>query len=106
MNLVFVRLGRLCVAKLLIKHGANIDARNKFYNTPLILAARYGNLLIDFCGGMKNNCVLVHLGHLEVVKILIENGANVGAKDKDNNTALMQAIQNGYTDEVIQIVMK
>ena len=34
------------------------------------------------------------------MKSLIENGANVNAKDKNGQTALMLASQNGYTEIV------
>lgn len=44
---------------------------------------------------MKINFVFVRLGHLEVARLLVEHGANVGAKDKDNNTALIYAVRNG-----------
>ena len=39
-------------------------------------------------------------GHLEVVKLLIKEGADVNAKDKDNVTALMEASLKGHTKVV------
>lgn len=42
-NFVFVRLGHLNVARLLINRGANVNAESIFDFTPLIMAAQYGN---------------------------------------------------------------
>ena len=39
-------------------------------------------------------------GHCDVVKALVENGADVNAKDVISNTALMSASMNGHTDAV------
>jgi ankyrin repeat protein len=37
-------------------------------------------------------------GQIEVVKLLLEKGANSEAKDKSDRTALMLAVANGKTD--------
>ena len=37
---------------------------------------------------------------MDVAKLLIENGADVNAKDNDGVTALMQASENGHTEIV------
>lgn len=39
-------------------------------------------------------------GHTEVVKTLLENGANINAQDEDGETALIVAAQNGHTETV------
>ena len=39
-------------------------------------------------------------GHFEIVKILAENGANIDAENKYDNTALMWASFNGHFDVV------
>nr|WP_297278145.1 ankyrin repeat domain-containing protein [uncultured Brachyspira sp.] len=39
-------------------------------------------------------------GHLEVVKLLIDKGADVNAKDDYNRTALMLASSNGHLEVV------
>ncbi|TXJ57083.1 ankyrin repeat domain-containing protein [Brachyspira aalborgi] len=48
-----------------------IETKDKENNTALILASKFG--------------------YIEVVKILIENGANINAKNNDNSTALIEA---------------
>jgi len=57
--------------EVLIKHGANIEARDEENATPLMRAAE--------------------LGQTQVVHALLEKGANVNANDRDGNTALMLA---------------
>ena len=37
-------------------------------------------------------------GHLEVVKYLLDKGADINAKDNDCKTALMLASYNGYLE--------
>mmetsp|Transcript_27117 Transcript_27117/g.38869 ORF Transcript_27117/g.38869 Transcript_27117/m.38869 type:complete len:938 (-) Transcript_27117:892-3705(-) len=39
-------------------------------------------------------------GHLDIVKLLIKEGAEINAKDKDSVTALMEAALKGYTKVV------
>ncbi|XP_015790056.1 ankyrin repeat and KH domain-containing protein 1 isoform X2 [Tetranychus urticae] len=63
------------VADFLIKAGADIEAGG---NTPLMEAAQEG--------------------HIELVKHLINVGANVNATNANGETALMHACENGHTD--------
>ena len=39
-------------------------------------------------------------GHLEIVKILAENGANIDAENKYDNTPLIWAALNGHFEVV------
>ena len=63
--------GNLRIAKFLIENGADINCRNEFGDTPLMVACQYKNL--------------------EAVKFLIENDADIHAKDNFDNTALNKA---------------
>jgi len=69
------------VAEALLAAGAQADAANVNQRTPLMLAARqvYG----------------VEIGF---VKLLLENGANLNAVDKDGRSALMYACESGQTE--------
>ena len=68
--------------QVLLANGANIEAKpNRNKQTPLFLAAN-GD-------------------HLEVVKFLIDNGAQINAKDKNGNTALEFAADKGFL-EIVQ----
>ena len=42
--------------------------------------------------------------HPEVVKLLIDNGADVNARDGDGDTALMWAVIKDYSQEAVEIV--
>ena len=67
------------IIKYLIEKGSNIDIT--IYNKPiLIYASRYG--------------------HLEIVKLLVANGADINATDQEGKTALTMAKEAGHTEVV------
>ncbi|KAH9180932.1 hypothetical protein AeNC1_017093 [Aphanomyces euteiches] len=70
--------GHPSVVKELVANGANIEARNKNGNTPLIDAA------------LK--------GHLEVVQALLDLGADVNARNEWDDRAHMCASWEGHLD--------
>ena len=45
-------------------------------------------------------------GHLPVVQLLLEKGANINSQGLENVTALMKAVQNGHSDVVRFLVVK
>eukprot|EP01112_Ceratiomyxa_fruticulosa_P008045 TRINITY_DN2086_c0_g2_i1.p1 TRINITY_DN2086_c0_g2~~TRINITY_DN2086_c0_g2_i1.p1 ORF type:complete len:604 (-),score=99.20 TRINITY_DN2086_c0_g2_i1:63-1874(-) len=77
--------GNSLVLKLLIKRGANIEAKDKDDHTPLHYAAQSGKT--------------------EIVNTLIENGANIEAKDKDLFMPLHTAASFGQT-ELVKILLE
>ena len=107
--------------RLLLDSGANIEARDEDGETPLMMAASYGqteifNLLVD--RGAKVNirdrrgmtpliaaacaCALATMnGTYEIMKILLEKGANVNARSHDGRTALMMAA--GSPDDPVSV---
>ncbi|KAA0153200.1 hypothetical protein FNF29_03388 [Cafeteria roenbergensis] len=70
--------GHLEVARLLLSHGADIEARDIFGQTPLVLAAKKG--------------------HLSIAELLLDAGADVNAKSKADWTALTSCALRGWTD--------
>lgn len=74
----------LWVAKLLIEKEAIIDTWNKDYETPLHIAAGFGNKA--------------------VVKLLIKSGATINIGDDCGRTPLFEAIDNGYTDVALLLI--
>lgn len=62
------------VTMLLLKRGANINARNHLSKTPLLLA--------------------VENGFEEIAEFLIKKGANINVSDSKGNTALHLAARN------------
>eukprot|EP00058_Branchiostoma_floridae_P021213 XP_002606703.1 hypothetical protein BRAFLDRAFT_72529 [Branchiostoma floridae] len=77
--------GQTEVAELLIKNGANLEARNLVYQVPLHVASRYGQT--------------------EVAELLIKNGADLEARNSEYQTSLHVASSYGQT-EVSELLIK
>ena len=65
---VAMRRGHVEVARVLLEHGADREARNAYDWSPLELASREG--------------------HVELVQVLLEYGADANARDKHGDTPL------------------
>jgi ankyrin repeat protein len=65
--------------KVLLKAGADVNARNHILGDTALLAASAN-------------------GHLEVMKELLRHGADVDAKDRAGMTSLMRAASVGHVD--------
>jgi ankyrin repeat protein len=77
------------VALMLIKHDADVSAKDEKGITPLHRAA-----------------VNLHPGwRVELVRVLIEHGAGVNAPSKDGSTPLLMAAEDGSV-EVVQMLIK
>ena len=72
--------GHTEIARLLIEHMADLDARAPNGQTPLMLAAS--------------------AGYLDVVKLLVDNDADMDLEDADGHTAINLAERNGHADVV------
>ena len=106
---------------LLLAQGEEVNARDAYGNTALILAARSGRsdivqLLIDHGADVNQkdrvgNSPLIDLARypsknaLAVINILIAEGADVQAKNIYNNTALMNAVRSGQS-ELVELLIK
>lgn len=83
--LVHIIAGNLDAIKQCLSNGASINAKNDYNYTTLMLAAREG--------------------HLEIVKYLIESGADVNMSSGNGGfTPLMLASNNGHI-EVVKLLM-
>jgi ankyrin repeat protein len=93
------------VARVLVDHGASIDARTKDEATPLILATqkRHGKMvkaLIELGAnvnvktklGLTALHIAAQLGHEEIIDYLCEGGADVDAQDLPLTTPLCHAL--------------
>jgi ankyrin repeat protein len=89
------------IASALIQNGADIEAKDKRQNTPLILASKRGQLkMIEFlvnAGAMVNainqdNENALHaagfLGYIDIMEYLVARGCNVNQNGADHQTPL------------------
>ena len=75
------------IAKLLIKHGADVNAKlNTNSKTPLHEATKHG--------------------HLEIVKLLVRNGADLSYQTKNKTTPILIAAVKGYAEIVEYLIKK
>lgn len=83
------RWGLTEVAKVLISLGADVNViTSDFYDKRSILQ------------------ISIEEGNLELIKLLVENGANINYIDKMGNTALMHAAWYGKEDIVTYLISK
>jgi ankyrin repeat protein len=104
---------------LIIKGGANVNAKDKDGTTPLYWAAYYGHTAVAemlLKSGPNLNVKInlfgytpLHLaasnGHTAVVELLLKFGANVDEKDLYGNRPLHYAALNGHT-AVAEMLLK
>lgn len=105
------------VVRVLLDHGAAIEAKEREGKTSLILAAT--NAQLDVVRELSDRGVDVNVqgkdgwtalfwaaanGHLEVVRELHDRGADVNIKDNDGDTALINAANNGHIDVVHELL--
>jgi ankyrin repeat protein len=80
--------GHLEIVKLLLEHGADVNAKTK---------EGYGYTALHSAASN---------GHLEIVKLLLEHGADVNAKTKYGGyTALHSATMNGHL-EIVKLLLE
>lgn len=97
------------IAELLVRHGANLKRQwmsGEPNGTPLAWALMYGNIEIakmllnngaradykPFCGANTTLHMAVELNDPDLVKLLIQKGANPNARDHSKVTPLMLAV--------------
>jgi ankyrin repeat protein len=107
--------GRIEILKMILGAGANLKDTNRYGGTALIPAAHHGHpeavrLLLeagvapDHVNKLGWTALLeaIVLGdggpvHTEIVKLLVDGGADVNIPDKDGVTPLTHAKRRGYT---------
>uniref|UniRef100_A0AAX7TDC8 VPS9 domain-containing protein n=1 Tax=Astatotilapia calliptera TaxID=8154 RepID=A0AAX7TDC8_ASTCA len=101
--------GHLPLATLLIRHGANVNARTNQSATPLHLACQNSHIpVVRFlleCNAKLNkkdhygNTPLIHAclrGNLDTATILLQSNALVNVANLQGNTALHEAVRGGH----------
>ncbi len=111
--------GNVEVIELLLAAGADISARNEWAGTPLHYAVQNANVArcllkhgcrVDApgnedCLGMPALSLATVFGNSEVIKLLLEAGANINAQDQTGKTALMHSIQPKKAD-VLELLIQ
>ncbi len=103
----------------LVSSGTDLNPRNNFGDTPLILAVSRGNneiaeLLITKGADMeakdRNGWTAlmwaINEGNKKIVEPLIANGANVNATDREGRTPLMRAASDGRKEIAELLIAK
>ncbi|RHZ65526.1 uncharacterized protein CDV56_109049 [Aspergillus thermomutatus] len=101
--------GHALAAKLLLKQGTDLEAKDPFGNTALLWAVRGGHititrLLVDHGADIHARTVhgetplwwAARNGHEMLVELLHDKGGDIEAKDKFGLTPLAWAVENGH----------
>ena len=81
------REGRLEIARYLVQHGSDIDARDKKNKTALMIAAvkMFSHVIVDY---------------------LLQQGCDLNARDSENKTAIMLAFEYGCSESANHLIAK
>jgi len=77
--------GHEVIGKLLLEHGANINAQGEHLDTALVAASRGG--------------------HKTLVKLLFDNGADINAQGRESHTPLLAASIGGH-EAVVKLLIE
>ncbi len=110
--------GEALLVYLLLREGADEDARDGDGRTPLHKAAEEGHVEVakvllkhgaDLNAKDRYEDTPLHKaaekGRVEVVKLLLEHGADVNTRDRYENTPLDKAAENGHV-EVVKVLLE
>jgi len=109
--LICARNGLGVTMKLLLDAGADINQTNKWGHSPIYLAA-YNNKVDNATVLLKNGAkdidsalqVSAKRGHIDIVKILLNAGANINQSDTDGFSPLHHASNNNHFAIIKELV--
>jgi ankyrin repeat protein len=94
---------RIEIARFLIQEGSDVNAKDFIQDSPYLYAAAEGRIEILKAGPhCWKRWILGDGGavHTEIVRLLVEAGANVNIADRDGVTPLAHARKSGYSGMV------
>ena len=105
-----IKNGQVDKMRRLIKRGAELNSQNKMGKSPLSWAIDKNQIEIvqvllteyNLNSKMINNALFdaVHLGDIDIAKLLIENGADINTQKEFGNTSLHLAVREKNFDLV------
>ncbi|KAJ8026830.1 Transient receptor potential cation channel subfamily A member 1-like [Holothuria leucospilota] len=114
--------GHTATIQVLLRYKANISARDKHDKTAIFWAAEEQNfealqVLLDHEGAKdlidesdRYDNTALHIasekGFLAIIKLLLDRGADVDAKNEDEMTPLHLAAQNGHVQCILEFVKR
>ena len=111
-----IKEGHVSLSKWLLERRAKVDPRNEFGETALMLAAAGGDLslvkhLVTYGArinieGWSPLIYAAWRGHTEVVRYLLDNGADIDAVSANGTSALMMASAFGQFETVKLLLWK
>ncbi|XP_059621039.1 ankyrin repeat and KH domain-containing protein mask isoform X3 [Phlebotomus argentipes] len=104
--------GHVAAVQELLAHGANVEDHNENGHTPLMEAASAGHvevakILLEHGAGINTHSnefkesaltLACYKGHLDMVRFLLEAGADQEHKTDEMHTALMEASMDGHVE--------
>ncbi|GAB0092386.1 Ankyrin repeat [Sergentomyia squamirostris] len=104
--------GHVAAVRELLAHGANVEDHNENGHTPLMEAASAGHvevakILLEHGAGINTHSnefkesaltLACYKGHLDMVRFLLEAGADQEHKTDEMHTALMEASMDGHVE--------
>jgi ankyrin repeat protein len=113
---IAAREGHIDILSLLLEHGADLEGRASFNMTPLHVASGYGKLeaaqwLLNYGANINARdsddwtplrWALSEKSNIQVVRLLLERGADINVPDKGGATVSQRATEL----EVVELLSK
>jgi len=112
--------GSVEIVKMMIKFGANVNAADKYHRSPLFAAVTSNRFEPEIVQSLTDSGAIwepqdrdealfkaAKAGSLDVIKILITNGADVNLRDKNQSTTILEAVKGSkpHRAQTVQYLM-